>query len=146
MRDSRIGTFGALALGLALALRGSAVAEIADPVLVLATLAAAGAASRALMAALMHMLAPARRDGLAFEAGRPRQRDAGTAGAIAVLASLLLLHWTTVLAGVAAAAVVAAAVGGLAKRRLGGQTGDVLGAAQQAAEIAFLLAGAVLLA
>jgi adenosylcobinamide-GDP ribazoletransferase len=146
MRDSRIGSFGALALGLALALRVTAVAEIADPGLVLATLAAAGAASRALMAVVLCALPPARTDGLGLAAGRPRRDVATSALAIAALSGLLLLPWQAILAGSLAAAVAAAAVGGLARRRLGGQTGDVLGAAQQAGEIAFLLAGAVLLA
>jgi adenosylcobinamide-GDP ribazoletransferase len=146
MRDSRIGSFGVLALGLALALRITAVAEIADPTTVLASLAASAAVSRALMAVPLWYLPPAREDGLGRNAGVPRNTDLAMAIGIALLAGFLLLPWPAALAGSTAAGLAVSLVGWLARRKLGGQTGDVLGTAQQAAEVSFLLAGAVLLA
>ena len=146
MRDSRIGTFGALTLGLALALRVTALAEITDPTTVLLSLCAAAAASRMLMAVLLWQLPPARADGLGVSAGVPQSASLAAGIGIALAAAFLLLPWPAALVGILAAALAATAVGALARRRLGGQTGDVLGAAQQAAEVAFLLAGAVLLA
>ena len=47
MRDSRIGTYGALALGLSLVIRIAALAALARPGAVFAALIAAGAVSRA---------------------------------------------------------------------------------------------------
>ena len=46
------------------------------------------------------------------------------------------------LAALAAAALAAGAIGWLARRAIGGFTGDVLGAVSQAAEMAVLLAAA----
>jgi adenosylcobinamide-GDP ribazoletransferase len=68
-----------------------------------------------------------------------------TAALLGALAALLLLG---PLSGLLAILLGAAAVGGialLARRRLGGYTGDVFGAAQQMAEIAILLAAAATL-
>ena len=143
MRDSRIGAFGAVALILGLGLRWSLTAALlpAAP----AALLAAAALSRAAMAAAMATLPPARPDGLSAMAGRP--------GAAAILAAGLALALAGLAAGPApaflaalGAAGAAAGVGALARSRLGGQTGDVLGAAQQAAEIAALAGLAAALA
>ena len=92
----------------------------------------------------MYMLPPARSDGLGRAAGYPDRRrvvDAVALGLVlAALAFAPIAEPLTILAALAAAAVAAALVGLLARARLGGQTGDVLGAVQQAAEIAVLLA------
>jgi adenosylcobinamide-GDP ribazoletransferase len=144
MRDSRIGSFGVIALVLALAMRIGALAAIGHPYHVLAVLIAAGAVSRALVVVAMRMMARARTDGLGAGAGTPGFEATVTALAIAGIATLvLLLPWAWLLAlvlGAGAATLVAL----LANRQIGGQTGDVLGAIQQAAEIAVL--GAVVMA
>lgn len=146
MRDSHIGTFGVLALGLALALRVAAVAEVADPAGVARVLIAAAALSRAAMVVLMQRLPPARPDGLARAAGQPSGDDVTVAVGIGLAATFLLLPWLPALICVLFAAAGAFAIAWLARERLGGVTGDVLGAAQQAAEIGFLLAAAITLA
>ena len=71
MRDHRIGTYGAIALLLALGIRATAVALLAEPGAVLAALIAAGAAGRASAVMLMAALPAARNDGLSAAVGRP---------------------------------------------------------------------------
>jgi adenosylcobinamide-GDP ribazoletransferase len=143
MRDSRLGTFGGLALIFSVALRAGALAAIGTPLFAFLALIAAHAVSRGLLPAAMHALAPARKDGLGAEAGRPAAAVATVAAAICGLVALATLGpgrgalaWV-----VAAASVTAAAV--LARRQIGGYTGDVLGAFQQIGEIVMLLAAAV---
>ncbi len=140
MRDPALGTFGVLALIFALGLRAAALGSLAEFPAALAALLAAAAASRSMLPALMRALPPARADGLGHHAGRP-DGDVVRIGlaAAAVIALVLLPFWSAVAALIAAAAG-AWAVAALAHRALGGQTGDVLGAAQQTAETLFLLA------
>ncbi len=69
MRDSRIGSYGAAALGLSLLLRWSALSEFGHPAHVLLALVAAHMASRGMAGAFMHLSPPARADGLAAGAG-----------------------------------------------------------------------------
>jgi adenosylcobinamide-GDP ribazoletransferase len=139
MRDPRLGSCGVLALLLVTLARILALAALAAPGLVAAALIAAGSASRAALPALMAALPPARADGLAAGAGRPHPLRAAAAGAIAVLAAFLLLPPGLATQGLAAASAALLGVVLLARRRLGGYTGDVLGAAQQLAETGFLL-------
>jgi adenosylcobinamide-GDP ribazoletransferase len=145
MRDSRIGSFGVLALTGSLGLRWAALAALADPYAAGAGLLAAAAASRAGAAALL-LLPPARADGQGAFAGRPAVALVWIAIGWAALLALLALPAGAALAGLTTAAIAAALVAALAWQRLAGQTGDVLGAAQQAGETAFLLALAAALA
>ncbi|UWQ22517.1 adenosylcobinamide-GDP ribazoletransferase [Jannaschia sp. W003] len=136
MRDSRLGTYGALALGLGLLARWSLLVAALAGNYWLAPVAAA-AASRAAMA---WMLArpPARADGLGRGAGRPGPRTVATALALGALPLLAFgLHG---LAAALLAALATLALARLARARIGGVTGDVCGAAQQLAEIAVLAA------
>jgi adenosylcobinamide-GDP ribazoletransferase len=139
MRDSHIGTFGVMALFFVLSLRVVALSYAGSTVEAVLLLIAAASGSRAVIPALMYMLPPARSDGLGWTAGRPDRRrvvDAGALGALIVAAAL----WPTWgLIAIAAGTAAACFVGWLARRRLDGQTGDVLGAAQQIAETAILL-------
>jgi adenosylcobinamide-GDP ribazoletransferase len=139
MRESSNGTFGGLALIFSVALRAAALAALAGPAAMVTALVAAGAVSRGVIPLVMRTMPPARPDGLGAGAGTPSRATAGTA---LLFAGLFVLPLGA-LGGVAAMAAGLAAmalVGGLARRRLGGYTGDVLGAVQQAAEIAVLLA------
>ncbi len=143
MRDSRTGVYGTLALVFSLGLRAAALAQIDSPGPAAAALVAAAAASRGLLPLTTLWLEPARPDGLAAMLGAPHQEAVVTAAALAALAALLLLGPS---AGVAALALGLAALWGvaaLARHRLGGYTGDVLGAAQQVVEVAVLLVAAI---
>ena len=140
MKDSHIGTYGTLALMLSLSARWAALwllFEISGAA-ALAALVAAGALSRAVMPALMRALPNARVNGLSQGIGRPDWRIVGWAAGVAGIAAIVLLGWSGVGAMVCAL-LAAIAVGWIAQAKIGGQTGDILGAAQQVAEIAVLL-------
>ncbi len=145
MRDPRIGSFGALALVLAVLARIGALAGLAEPALAAAVLIAGGAASRAPLPVLMVMLPPARDEGLAAGAGRPHPLRAAAGVAVAVLMALALLSPPMAASGVVAAACVALLLVPLARHQIGGHTGDVLGAAQQLAEVGFMLMSVVII-
>ena len=74
MRDSRIGSYGVLAMVLVIGLRVSALTNTSGALEAALLLVAAGAMSRACLPTLMYVLAPARRDGLSWLAGKPEQR------------------------------------------------------------------------
>ncbi|RYC31668.1 adenosylcobinamide-GDP ribazoletransferase [Lichenibacterium minor] len=147
MRDSRLGSYGVLAIGLSLALRIGALAALADrggPVLAGAALAAAAAASRGLGLMPMARLPPARADGLGHGAGRLP----GAAFPIACAGALALGFALPILAGAPpsraalALGLAASAAWGttlVAERQIGGVTGDVAGACQQVCDIALLV-------
>ena len=146
MKDSRIGTYGAAALVLALGLRAAALAALLDRGLPAAAAAiiAAAALSRTLALLPLVLLEPARADGAGHAAAKPRGWPLFAAAVLAALfgfAPMLAgLGFGHLLAAILAASVAAFAMTRLAFHAIGGQTGDVAGAAQQLAEIAFLCA------
>jgi adenosylcobinamide-GDP ribazoletransferase len=139
MRDSRLGTFGVLAIVLSVLLRTAALVRIGDAVHAGLALIAAHAASRGALPVAMRVMEPARADGLGVDAGKPSVPAAIAAVTISVLISLAAFGPTrgAIALGAAGAAVFAA--GMLAQRCIGGYTGDVLGAFQQIGEIVVLL-------
>jgi adenosylcobinamide-GDP ribazoletransferase len=142
MRDSRHGTFGVLAIVLSVLLRAAALARIGDAVYAGLALIAAHAASRSLLPLAMRALAPARADGLGATAGRPRTPPATAALVIGLLVTLAALGPArgAIAFGLAGASI--SSLGMLARRRIGGYTGDVLGAFEQIGEIVMLLTAA----
>ncbi len=138
MRDSRIGAYGVITLVLVLAAKVGALADLADIGVVMSSLICAATVSRAAMPAMMRWLEPARSDGLGAAAGRPAAEHVWTGIVIAAILCVLLLTWSGVVA-MLIAALSAMAVGVLARRQIGGHTGDVLGATQQISELIFLL-------
>jgi adenosylcobinamide-GDP ribazoletransferase len=139
MRDSRIGSYGVLALVLGIGLRVAALADL-TPSDGAAALIAAHAASRAAMPLLMALLEPARPDGLAASLGRPSELVLAQAVILGVLLCALMTGPFAGIAALSFAALVLAGLESLARRQIGGYTGDVLGAAQQVTEIAILIA------
>ena len=140
MRDSRTGGYGVLAMVFSVGLRAAALAAIADPLAVVMAMVAVGAISRAAMPAVMLALPGATSTGLGAAAGKPAAADTLFGIAVAALLALALLGPAGALAILAAATVATLVIAALARRRLGGYTGDILGAVQQLAEIAALLA------
>jgi len=143
MRDSRIGTFGVLALIFTVGLKATILAGFLGPGLSAVALLAAAAISRGAVPMLMHSLTAARSDGLGRDAGRPGSATAGIAMGISLLIAFVCFNWQPAVLALLMAACAVVMVGWLAHRRLGGYTGDVLGAAQQAAEVAVLMAAGV---
>lgn len=135
MRDSRIGSYGVVALVLSLGLRWQVLAYLATlgPAVAAAGLVALAMSSRVAPGVLMAWLAPARSDGMGHRAAGvqvPRVLAAAALGfGLPVLLGLPMAPVLLVQAG------LVFGLGRLAQARLGGQTGDVLGASQQLAEI-----------
>ncbi len=138
MKDSHIGTYGVLALLLAQMLRVAAIMALIGAGLLTGVLAAC-IFSRAMMPALMRALPNARKSGLSHSVGAPPLPTVLVVIGLAIALSLLLLGGSAI-APMLCALLATAFVARLAKIKIGGQTGDILGATQQISEIAFLLA------
>jgi len=137
MRDSRIGTYGGLALIVSLGLRWMALAHL-TAMAGLVALVVCHAVSRAMIPPVLASVPYARTSGLASSAAGASPADAGIAMALALVIAMLAGP-VAGLAALAAAVVTGGVVLAIAMRRLGGYTGDVLGAIQQVAEIAALM-------
>ena len=137
MKDSHIGSFGTLALVLVTLVRWSALSALCASGHATVALIIAGAASRVPMVVLMAALPSARATGLSHLVGRPTLQSASIAAGLGLLVSLVLSVsaslWLVPVLG-----ALTALIGVLALRRIGGQTGDVLGASQQLADAACL--------
>lgn len=155
MRDSRIGTYGVIALILAFGLRFTAINELANSLIstsddydqtvshisaVIIALTAAATVSRSAMAALWYLLPAARSDGLAAAGGTVPLKPAIAGVMLGVGLAFLLLPFESWAVAVAAVVLTGGLILVIAKRQVGGHTGDVLGAAQQVTEVAALLA------
>ncbi len=137
MKDSRVGSYGVLALVLVTLARWSALTAVLVYGGHWAALIATGAVSRAPMALMMALLPNARGEGLSHATGRPSAATALAALALAAAIAVGLTGWTAVPL-VFAALGAAILLSFLALRKIGGQTGDILGASQQLAEVACL--------
>lgn len=141
MRDSRIGSYGAVTLGLVLALRVAALAGLGAGAA--AALIGVHGASRLSTLALAAALPYARAEGKASFAseglGPLGWSIALGAGGVAALVLVWSAGLVATLTAVVAAVAVTLWLGAMMRRRLGGQTGDGLGAVQQLAETVMLL-------
>lgn len=135
MKDSQIGTYGVLALILSLLLRWQAMTLLIASGGLL-TLIPVAVVSRAAMVWVMAKLRQARAGGLSAKTGQPPRAALLAALGIGAAAALLsgAFFWTLVVA-----ACTTLAIASIARRKIGGQTGDVLGATQQGVEAACLL-------
>lgn len=140
MKDSRVGSYGVIAMALAL-LGKFAVLAALPLALVPAALLAGQALSRFCALLLVATLAYVRDDAASKSRPLTTRFSAAAAAFAAVfaLAPLCLLPPARALAGVALAAAATLWLAAKFRRWLGGYTGDCLGATQQAAEIAFYL-------
>jgi adenosylcobinamide-GDP ribazoletransferase len=143
MKDSRIGTYGTLALLLSLSLRVTALADM-PAWTAAAALIATHAAARITPVFVMNAL-PYAGDTAAMKVG---YRDAAVSTddrrfalvvVLCVLLPLAFVSFLSIVAGLLLGTALAAAVTQWARQRINGYTGDVLGAIEQMFEIGFLL-------
>jgi adenosylcobinamide-GDP ribazoletransferase len=141
MKDSRIGTYGVVVLVTVLLLKIGVLSSLALSLAVPA-LIAAHAAGR-LAGVLASVCLPYAGDTSAAKVKPLAARQTSGALLVAALFGLLpafLLPLPISIPALLLSALAAATVGLLARRLIGGCTGDVLGAVEQTAEVAFLLA------
>jgi adenosylcobinamide-GDP ribazoletransferase len=147
LRDSRIGTYGVIALIVSFLLRIGALASLAaagaGPAML--ALIAAHAGARSALPLLMRALPRARDDGLSAGAGRPSANVVTGAIALGVVVTLVCRGFTATVVSAALLALALLFLSRMAIRKIGGQTGDVLGAAEQIGEASILLTAASLL-
>ncbi len=138
MKDSQIGTYGVIALVMSLMLRWSAVTALIHSGALFTALVAATTLSRMPMVFIMATLPHARDGGLSASVGPVAKDTAGVALAFA-LPTIFIAPLPTGIFALIAASLAATAIALIARRKIGGQTGDILGASQQLAEIAALI-------
>jgi len=139
MKDSRVGSYGVLALVLVTLARWSALTALLVYGDHWAALVATGAISRAPMALVMALLPNARGSGLSHATGRPAPGVAVVALGLATGLALAVLGWSA-LGPLVVAAGIMVVLSVVALRKIGGQTGDILGALQQLVEVGCLTA------
>jgi len=147
MKDSRIGTYGTLALIMTLALKGTALAAI-DPISAARVLVAGYAGAR--LAAVLALAILPYAGGDAAKVSRTTSHMTAAEIVVAVVSALVvgffILDAVVLAVATMFALAAAAAVAWMARRKIGGYTGDVLGAVEQAYEIAFLVCAAAIIA
>lgn len=137
MKDSHIGTYGTLAIGLPLLLRGVLLTALISGGAYVAGLVMAAMMSRASMVGLLAFLPNARTNGLSRSYGQPSSAVVLLACLMCLVAALALVPAiATSIFFVTLSATVSCGI--IAKLKIGGQTGDVLGATQQVTEIVVL--------
>jgi adenosylcobinamide-GDP ribazoletransferase len=142
MHDSRIGSFGVLALIISVGVRWASMVALIDvsfSALVYGFLAATSL-SRGVLPCIMRNAPQARRDGLSVDAGIPESQPATVALFVGLVVLIIAIgFWNSVLTVILGAIVLIAFLW-MAKKQIGGQTGDVLGASQQITEAMILIA------
>lgn len=134
MRDSRLGTYGTLGLTVSVLWRVTAVASL-PPVAAVAGLVTAHSLARVGAVALMATMTPARSDGLgtSWTSGLSNRDVSVAAVGGLIVGSIALGWWVTPL--FALTGLVVLGVRWVSRRRIGGVTGDVLGACEQLSEM-----------
>lgn len=138
MRDSRIGSYGGLALSLLMLLRAGTMTTLAaQPVHIVSILTTAGAFSRLSLMLPLLWLRPARADGLAHELRHLPARSL----LVAIVLTAMIASSLSLLGALSLFLMACLATLGLcsvAYRLIGGYTGDVLGATAIIAELVVL--------
>jgi adenosylcobinamide-GDP ribazoletransferase len=143
MKDSRIGSYGTLGLGLAVGLRLAAIVAL-SPGVAIAAIVAAATMGRLWAVVLAAIVAPVRGDGMAVRAGRVPGGRVLQAVVLALpgIVPLALLRPVPVLACLLVGGAFLLWLAGFLRRRIGGSTGDCLGFAAYVGQLVLLLAAA----
>jgi adenosylcobinamide-GDP ribazoletransferase len=137
MRDSRVGSFGLVAVVLVLLGDVAALAAM-SPARAIVALVIAGAVSRWALLLVIAALPYIRESGLGVAAGgRHRLFDVVLGSAITVI--VCVLDWRRAVVAVVVALLIAAVVALIARRRIGGATGDVYGATAELSQLGALV-------
>lgn len=145
MQDSRIGAYGAIGIGLLLAIKCTTLACLPSG-MAIAGLLAAHPLSRLVATMLICTMRYVKPEGKAKPLAQRMSMAEWCIAAVTVaplLCALIIagwLSWQGLAAGMAAVIVAAGWLAHAFRRRLGGYTGDCLGAVQQMSEAAFYLA------
>ena len=148
MKDSRIGTYGALALITMFAIKAASLLAIGPFVMALVLIASHALGRLATVIAIWVMPYAGDSDAAKVKplATSPAGSEVAVALALALIPGLLTLYPMTLAAGIVSGALAAGALAYLSYRLIGGYTGDVLGAIEQVFETAFLVAAAAVIA
>jgi adenosylcobinamide-GDP ribazoletransferase len=136
MRDSAVGSFGAIALVMLVLFRFFSLLEIDSSRLAMA-LIGGHAVSRLCATYVLGALDYARPEGKAKPFANRLGRGELALATLTALLPLLFMPPRQAIAGLLLALLATLWLGRLFKRRIGGYTGDCLGATQQLAEVAF---------
>ncbi|MQR01640.1 adenosylcobinamide-GDP ribazoletransferase [Glaciimonas soli] len=145
MKDSRIGAYGAIGIGSLLALKCVTLALL-PPQLVIVALFVAHPLSRLAATTLIWQLEYVRAEGKAKPLAQKMQNSEWLIAAITAALPILLcgaagyVSWTTLAGAVLATVIATAWLAQKFVRRIGGYTGDCLGAVQQVTEVIIYLA------
>lgn len=144
MKDSRIGAYGALGAFCLLLLKCATLTQL-PPFGAMAALLFAHPMSRLMAVSLIWRLDYARAEGKSKPlAQKMRTMEFAIAAVTALLPALALIYlnwlsWTMLISGLVAALVATIWLARKFVRRIGGYTGDCLGAVQQVTEVIFYL-------
>jgi adenosylcobinamide-GDP ribazoletransferase len=138
MRDPRLGSYGVTAIVLVLVLEVAALSSM-SPARAIAALVIAGALSRLATLSVLVFTPYVRSTGLGVAAWDSKHRAIDLAVGAAGTAIVCLLDWRRALIAVVLVSLTALMVVVLARRRIGGATGDVCGATAELCELATLV-------
>jgi adenosylcobinamide-GDP ribazoletransferase len=139
MHDSRIGSYGVLALITTISLRANIIAGFAGGFTTVFIFITTAACSRAFLAIFMYKIEYARDYGLAVTAGKTNAAKTLAASALGCVTLLWTGKILAAITTVFALAIIYVVIKQITIKNFGGITGDTLGAAQQISEVALLL-------
>lgn len=134
MKDSAIGSYGVLALICVFGVKWAALTHWLTQAGNPGILISLAMVSRATMPAVMQALPAARAKGLSARTGQPGWASVLAGIAISAMAALFMMSVGSALLALLLATMTTACIAAIAKRKIGGQTGDVLGATQTVTE------------
>lgn len=138
MKDSRVGSFGVIALIICICLKWAGLAALPIGSAAMAVFVSA-VISRGTLPVFMRYLPTVKEEGLSAQVGQPDFDRVAISILITLAAALIGLGFWLTIYVVLVLALITSAMAFWVKIKIGGQTGDILGAFQQIAEISVIL-------